>query len=89
MFVLFISGQEILVVLVFVLLFFGAKAIPEIARTLGKGVNEFRKASNDIKREFNQSTSELRKNVDDISKAVNDEIYHLKDDDNKTDKKDD
>ncbi|MBN1768983.1 MAG: twin-arginine translocase TatA/TatE family subunit [Prolixibacteraceae bacterium] len=89
MFVLFISGQEILVVLVLVLLFFGAKAIPEIARTLGKGVNEFRKASNDIKREFNQSTSELRKDVDDISKAVNDEIYHLKDDDNKTDKKDD
>jgi sec-independent protein translocase protein TatA len=37
-----IGGGEILILLVIVLLFFGAKRIPELARSLGRGTREFR-----------------------------------------------
>ncbi|WP_412063667.1 twin-arginine translocase TatA/TatE family subunit [Rubrivirga sp. IMCC45206] len=43
---------EILAILLVVLLLFGAKRIPEIARGLGKGIREFKDATNDIKHEL-------------------------------------
>jgi len=49
------GGIEIVVIVLIVLLLFGAKKIPELARGLGQGINEFRKASNDIKKEIDNS----------------------------------
>ena len=43
---------EIALIFLVILLVFGAKRIPEIARGLGKGIREFREASNDIKKEL-------------------------------------
>lgn len=43
---------EIALIFLVVLLVFGAKRIPEIARGLGKGIREFKDASTDIKREL-------------------------------------
>ena len=43
---------EILLILLVVLLLFGAKRIPEIARGLGKGIREFKDATNEIKQEL-------------------------------------
>ncbi len=43
---------EIILILVVVLLLFGAKRIPEIARGLGKGIREFKDATHDIKQEL-------------------------------------
>lgn len=39
---------EIIIILVVVLLLFGAKRIPELARGLGRGVNSFRKGLNEV-----------------------------------------
>lgn len=39
---------EILVILVIVLLLFGAKRIPEIAGSMGKGIREFKKSVSDV-----------------------------------------
>ncbi len=39
---------EILIILLIILVFFGAKKIPELAQGLGKGIREFRKAAKDI-----------------------------------------
>ncbi|MDA3816492.1 MAG: twin-arginine translocase TatA/TatE family subunit [Prolixibacteraceae bacterium] len=89
MYTLFISGQEILLVVALVLLLFGAKAIPDIARTLGKGVNEFRKASEDIKREFNDSTSDIKKNINEVSDTVKKESGKIKKDIEESTKTDD
>jgi len=50
--ILFIGGPEILIILLFVLLLFGSKKIPEVARMLGKGMREFRRATEEIKREM-------------------------------------
>jgi sec-independent protein translocase protein TatA len=44
------TGEIILIVLI-VLIFFGAKKIPELAQGLGKGLREFRKATRDIQEE--------------------------------------
>jgi len=64
--VLFISGGEIALILLFVLIFFGADKIPEFARMMGKGVREFKKATDDIKREFTDSTSGLMNDIQSI-----------------------
>ncbi len=48
---------EILIILLIILLLFGAKKLPELAKGLGKGIKEFKKASNDIKKEV-QNASE-------------------------------
>jgi len=47
--------QEILLVGVFVLVFFGAKKIPEFMKGLGKGVNEFKNAVKDVKKDVEDS----------------------------------
>lgn len=52
------GGMEIIIVLMVVLLFFGAKRIPELARGIGQGMNEFRKASDQIKKELEQGEEE-------------------------------
>ena len=54
---LFISGAEIVFIFFIVLLIFGADKIPSIAKTLAKGVNQVRNATNEIK-------SEIQKSVD-------------------------
>ena len=56
---LFISGPEIFIVVIAALLLFGADKMPDLAKGLGKGMREFKKATDEIKREFENSTSEI------------------------------
>lgn len=51
---------EIILIFLVVLLVFGAKRIPEIARGLGKGIREFKDATNDIKSELNVNVDDRR-----------------------------
>ena len=73
---LFISGQEIFIVMIVVLLLFGANKIPEIAKGLGKGMREFRKATDDIKKEINDQSREIKQDInkfkDDLTKENED-----------------
>ncbi len=48
----------VIIVLV-ILLLFGAKRIPELARGIGQGINEFRKASDDIKKEIDKGKNDI------------------------------
>ena len=66
----FLSGSELIIVFVVVLLLFGADKIPEIARMMGKGMREFRKVTNDLKNEFNSSTSGLKDDIDGFKKDL-------------------
>lgn len=50
-----IGTGELLVIVLFILMFFGSKSIPDFARTLGKGIREFRNASDAVKREISDS----------------------------------
>lgn len=59
-----ISGGEILVILVLVLLFFGSKGIPDIARTLGRTMRQLRDASNQVQREIQKETNVVKRGFD-------------------------
>lgn len=69
---LFISGGEIFIVMIVVLLLFGANKIPEIARGLGKGMNEFKKATDDIKKEINTSADDVADDFKEIKDTFKD-----------------
>jgi sec-independent protein translocase protein TatA len=45
---------EMLIIALFILIFFGAKKIPEIARGMGKGIREFKDATKEVKKEINE-----------------------------------
>jgi sec-independent protein translocase protein TatA len=47
-----IGGPELLVIFLIVLLFFGARRLPELARGLGKSMKEFKKATEDVQNDF-------------------------------------
>jgi sec-independent protein translocase protein TatA len=59
-----IGGTEWLVIGAAVLLFFGAKRIPEFAKGLGKGIREFKNAVNDVNQDVENSTKDVKKNID-------------------------
>ena len=53
-----IGFTELLVILVIALLVFGPKRLPELARSLGRGLAEFRRASSDLRHEIMDATSD-------------------------------
>ncbi len=55
---------EIFLILLLVLLIFGGKKIPEVARGLGKGLREFKKAKRDITDSLNESIEDEEKSVE-------------------------
>ena len=56
-----IGAQELLLILLIVLLLFGARRIPEIAQGLGKGIREFKKAMRDTQEEISKPESDPKK----------------------------
>ena len=51
-----IGGFEVMFILLAVLMLFGSKSVPGLAKSLGKGMREIRSASNEIKRDIQNST---------------------------------
>ena len=58
-----ISGSEIILVLIFILIFFGAKSIPGLARTLGRTIRQVKDASNEIQSEIRKSGADMKKDL--------------------------
>ncbi|MFA8299474.1 MAG: twin-arginine translocase TatA/TatE family subunit [Hyphomicrobiales bacterium] len=54
-----ISGGEILLILLAIIIVFGPSKIPEFAKKFGKGMAEIKKASNDIRSEINSEIEKL------------------------------
>ena len=55
-----LGGWEILLILLFLLIFFGAKKIPELAKGLGKGIREFKDATKEIKDEIEEGVNDTK-----------------------------
>ena len=66
-----IGGGELFLIMMFVLVFFGSKKIPELARGLGKGMREFKDASAGIRREIQEEADKIQKEVKVIKEEVN------------------
>jgi TatA/E family protein of Tat protein translocase len=62
-----LGGTELLFILVVALIFFGPRKLPELARTMGKGLAEFRKASDDFKRTWEREVEIEASRVTDTS----------------------
>ena len=76
MLVYFISGAEIFVIFLIVLLLFGADKIPDIAKGLGKGIRQVKDATQEIKTEIQKSAKS--KGVD--TESFSDQIDKVKED---------
>jgi sec-independent protein translocase protein TatA len=84
---LFISGAEIFIILVIVVMLFGSDKLPEIARGLGKGMQQLKNATNEVKKEITEGvkkqgidtnlTSDIEKEVKNIKNKVKDNIDDL------------
>ena len=75
---LFISGPEIFIIILIVVMLFGADKIPEIARGLGKTMSQVKNATNDIKSEIKKSAK--KQGIDtDFTKDIKDGISKVKD----------
>ena len=57
-----LGAPEIIIILFVVLLLFGAKKLPELAKGLGKGIKEFKKASNEVTEEIDKNDDSQDKN---------------------------
>ena len=79
MYFLFISGAEIFVILIIVLMLFGADKIPGMARGLGKGMRQLKDATNEIKREI-QNTAEKQGLDKDLTKNIKKQITDIQED---------
>ncbi len=65
-----IGMQELIVIFLIVLLLFGSKRLPELARGMGKALREFKKATNELKSELD---------VSEIDRQIKDDIKKLED----------
>jgi len=59
-----IGTQEMILIVIVALVLFGGKKLPEIARGLGRGIREFKDASDDIKREISDQINNFDKELD-------------------------
>lgn len=76
----FISGAELVFVFFVILLVFGADKVPDIARTLGKGMRQVRNATRDIKSEIEKSAEKQgldTKQIKQDLKEVKDEVEDI------------
>ena len=56
---------EIVIIMLVIILIFGGKKIPELARGLGNGLKEFQITTNEIKDEVNAATEDVKSSIDD------------------------
>ena len=58
-----LGTPEMILIFLAILLLFGAKKLPELARGLGKGMKEFKKAQNEMEDDFNAAADEKAKEL--------------------------
>lgn len=59
-----IGGMEIFIILVVALVIFGPKKLPEMGRSLGKAIREFKSAGSDLQDELTKAADEIDKEPD-------------------------
>ncbi len=66
--------SEILLILFVILLLFGSKGLPNIARTLGRGIHEFKRASETVQRDIMHNTGEIshqiKREIEEVKKEL-------------------
>ncbi len=67
-----VAGSEVIVIVLVVLLLFGSKSVPGIAKTLGQALYQIRNATNDLQQEIRKSGQEMKSdlNLDSVLKET-------------------
>ncbi len=65
---------ELIIIFVIALLVFGPRRLPELGRTLGKAMNEFRRASNELKSVVEDEVREMERQTADVKRATEEAI---------------
>ncbi|MFY8162080.1 MAG: Sec-independent protein translocase subunit TatA/TatB [Candidatus Kapaibacteriota bacterium] len=77
-----IGGGELLMILMAVVMLFGPKKLPEIAKTIGKGMQQIKNAQANITAQINTATNdindEIKKETEIIAKPIEKEIQSLR-----------
>ncbi len=74
-----LGGGEVALILIVILLLFGGKGVPNIAKTLGKGIREFKDAANGIQKDIHQSTGGITSTIQEHIQEVKKEVDSLSD----------
>lgn len=82
-----VAGSEILLILLFVLMFFGSKSIPGLARTLGRTMRQIKDASQDLQHEIKKSGVDIKNDLnlgrileetaEDIQQPLRDQVREM------------
>jgi sec-independent protein translocase protein TatA len=78
-----IGGSELIFIILIAVMLFGADKIPEIARTLGKGMAQLKNATDDIKHEITKSAETSGFDPKSLTSGLTAEIDNVKEDFNK------
>lgn len=80
LYILFLNlgGSEVILILLVILLLFGGKGIPNIAKALGKGIREFKDAADGIQKDIHQTTNGLSSTIQEHIQEVKKEVDKLK-----------
>jgi sec-independent protein translocase protein TatA len=72
--------SEMVVIFIVALLVFGPKKLPELGKSLGKGIREFRKATNELKSTWEDQVKDIETPLNDVKKDINEMGQDLKTD---------
>lgn len=73
-----IGGSELVFIIFIAIMLFGADKIPEVARTLGKGMQQLKNATDDIKTEIHKTASENGLDTQSLTGGFSEEISKVK-----------
>jgi len=71
-----IGLPELIIILIVALIVFGPKKLPDLAKSLGKGMAEFKKATDDFKSTIQNDISNIENEVRDVRKDLTEEVYN-------------
>ena len=73
-----IGGSELFLIIVIAVMLFGADKIPEVARSLGKGIQQLKNATDDIKGEIHKTAAENGFDPNSLTGGLSDEVAKVK-----------
>ena len=71
-----IGLPELIIILIVALIVFGPKKLPDLAKSLGKGIAEFKKATDEFKSTIQTDISSIENEMKDVKKDLTEEIYN-------------
>lgn len=69
----FLGGGELFIIFLAILLLFGGKGMPTVMRNLGKGIRQFKDATQGIQQDIKDSTNEMRKEMEKHANMIEEE----------------